>query len=319
MAYPLSHYTGMTGTAMEDSWRWTCRLLFKNFTFRRWLTFAFTAWLATLGQGGSFSFNIPQFPGEGGAPRAPMQGMFAWIQQHLTLVVVLAAVGFILLLAFRVLLLWLSSRGKFIFLADVVSDNPVVSDPWHRYRAAAWSLFLWRLCFNIAVFVVMLLLIGGLGGIAFLLREQVPLMLAIIVVGVLLVIVAALAAGIVSSFLQDFVIPLMYRYDQTAVETWRYFLDLLRLHVSGFVIYLLIRFGLTLAAAIVIMGIVVAVGLMTCCVGYIVMMIPILGGLVTSVITLPAPVFFRTFSVRFLEQFHPDYKILQDAAEIPEA
>lgn len=46
-----------------------------------------------------------------------------------------------------ILLTWLSSRGKFMFLDNVVTDRAEVVKPWSQYKRLVNSLFLWRLGF----------------------------------------------------------------------------------------------------------------------------------------------------------------------------
>lgn len=50
---------------------------------------------------------------------------------------------------------------------------------------------------------------------------------------------------------------------------------------------------------------VIVLGLATCCIGFLFLIIPYIG----SVIMLPVSVTFRAFSVEFLEQFGGEYKI----------
>ena len=70
-----------------------------------------------------------------------------------------AAIGLVVLLLF----LWLSSRGKFIFLDDVVSGQARIVEPWNRFKRLGDSLFLWRAAFVLACS----LLAGSLGATTF--------------------------------------------------------------------------------------------------------------------------------------------------------
>jgi hypothetical protein len=56
------------------------------------------------------------------------------------------------------------------------------------------------------------------------------------------------------------------------------------------------------------MIVIVIFGLVTCCIGFILLAIPY----INVVILLPVPVWFRGFSVEFLEQFGEDYKFFPD-------
>ena len=59
-------------------------------------------------------------------------------------IIPLAFFVFILLLAIWVFILWLNSRGKFMFVHCVALDKAEVDAPWHKYADPANSLF----CFN---------------------------------------------------------------------------------------------------------------------------------------------------------------------------
>jgi len=47
-------------------------------------------------------------------------------------------------------------------------------------------------------------------------------------------------------------------------------------------------------------------GILTCCIGCILMILPFIG----SVVTLPVTVFFRTYSLYFLKQFGSDWELM---------
>jgi hypothetical protein len=56
---------------------------------------------------------------------------------------------------------------------------------------------------------------------------------------------------------------------------------------------------------------IIILGLLTCCLGFILLIIPYIG----SVITLPISYTFRAFSLEFLEQFGPEFKLFPDSEE----
>ena len=58
---------------------------------------------------------------------------------------------------------------------------------------------------------------------------------------------------------------------------------------------------------------VISIVIGTCCLAGILFAIPYVG----TVVMLPVPVFFRSFSVYFLQQFHPDYRIMQEQSPPP--
>jgi hypothetical protein len=73
------------------------------------------------------------------------------------------AVGLILVsAAIWLVVMWLSSRGRFMFLHCVAANAAEVRVPWARFGPAANSLFLFRLVISLIGLVVMLPLVGGL-------------------------------------------------------------------------------------------------------------------------------------------------------------
>jgi hypothetical protein len=119
--------------------------------------------------------------------------------------------------------------------------------------------------------------------------------------GVLIGLLLFLIIGYISMFLNNFVVPIMYKSGLTANDAWRIFLMLFGKHVFHFILYGVFIFGLYILFVI---GIVIC-GLITCCCGFILLMIPYIG----SVLMLPVSVTFRALSLEFLEQFGDEYKI----------
>ena len=82
------------------------------------------------------------------------------------------------------------------------------------------------------------------------------------------------------------------------------FLELFKQHFWHFVLY-----GLFILLLIIITAIaVILAGVFTCCIGFILMIIPYIG----SVLLLPVSYTFRALSVEFLEQFGEEYKLFPE-------
>ena len=290
---------------LSRAWNRMTTALFRPFNLGIWLALGFTAFLAGLlegprgSSGSSFRGNrdvdwgdISDFP----------YTAWEWLMEHavwLFLIIFGVAVG----IAVVVLLAWLSSRGKFMFLDNVVHERAEVIQPWHQFKMEGNSLFLWRLAFGvICMAVIILFLIRG-----FFIASQVYQdgfdaggMMTIVRMGLLVLFVIIIIAYI-SLFLNDFVVPIMYINNVTASQAWRLFLPLFRKHWFYFIFY-----GLLVLVLRFLVGIcVLMVGLFTCCLGFILLAIPYIG----SVVTLPISYTFRAFSLEFLEQFGPDYTI----------
>jgi hypothetical protein len=119
-----------------------------------------------------------------------------------------------------------------------------------------------------------------------------------------------LICAYISLFLNDFVVPLMYKNSSNTWIGWSRFMLIFSRHFIYFVLYGLVKFTLYL----IVIFFIVIIGFMTCCIGFLILLIPY----ISSVILLPVSVTFRAFSLEFLEQFGPEYKIFPENNTLPE-
>lgn len=277
------------------------QFLFKPFDAGLWFTVGFCAWLASLG-GNGFSFNT-HYNVHDQKKISPV--VVDFVKAHLPFIIIAAVVGFLLAVILGFVFEWLIARGRFMFLSNVVTRQAAVSEPWIKYRREGNSLFVWTVVFDT------LTLLGLLVVLAFPVVFAIPAImkgtcslgsfsgLLIAVPAILLILVVA---GYVHLYLLDFVVPLMCRNGVKATVAWRQFGPLFRARPGRFVAYGLFRmlmyavYGMTL----------LTFGLMTCCCGFIVLLIPY----VNSVVTLPISVFDRFYSLEFLRQFGPEFDLL---------
>src|SRR5512143_1151627 len=92
------------------------RLLFQPFDPGKWFTVGFCAWLAFLGEtGGSSGFNF-HLPGGGRNSSEEFRHIRRFVIDNLYWIVPVAAGIIIVCVALGVLITWLNSRGKFMFL-----------------------------------------------------------------------------------------------------------------------------------------------------------------------------------------------------------
>lgn len=295
--------TVLYGEPLALGWQRMKALLFHPFDFGRWLVIAFGAWLAGLGDGcgGGTGGRVNV-----GHPRDVREALHsiphAWERFTAHLVWAPLVVFFVVLaLVILVLVLWLSSRGKFVFLDNVVTGRAEVVRPWRAFGRRGDSLFLWRLGFLgvvlVAVCAVAVLLFAAVAG-------HGALRLGAMVVASLALLVVVVAAAYVNLFLDSFVVPIMYRYDLPATAAWSFFLPWLSTHTWAFAAYGL--FVLLLAVAVG--AVVITVGLLTCCIGLILVALPYVG----TVILLPLLVTYRAFSLEFMAQLHPGLRLIPE-------
>jgi hypothetical protein len=295
----------------RQSWSRMVRMLFRPFRLEFWLTLGFAAFLSELlsrptGGGSSWQMHGP-------GPRMPevLRHVAAFLLHPVWGALLLAAVicGVIV----GIVLMWLSSRGKFIFLDDVVRERAAIVEPWKRYARLGNSLFAFRLAFNIVFAAIVI-------GISL---PLIPAILEAIAAGgswrVFLAIFAVwwvaamvpllLVGACVHLFLSQFVASIMYRDDLGVLAAWRRFGSLFTAHAPAFIGFAL----LYLVAGIVVGVTVVLLGFATCCVGFVLIVLPYVG----SVTLLPVEVTFRGLGPDFLAQFGTEWSVFAKPQPAP--
>ena len=302
---------------LDEAWRRMVVALFAPFDLGKWFALGFGAWLATLGDG---SGSFPSLPGgnpwrqEGGLGellgRAGAQpwNPFAEGAGNLMLIVLLGGAGLLIVVGIGLGVTWLRARGAFIFLDNVVHGRAAVAEPWRRFQRLGHSLFLWWVVYGAICLMVVLVLVALTAVTAVMpcVRAGTVVLTALpgMVFCALLWLVFVLVTAFVTRFLEDFVIPIMYRFDLSAVEAWRRFFPLLSRHVGAFVLYALFRLVLNIAAG----SCRAAFMIFTCCLGgACLLLLPYLG----AVIVLPITVFFRSYSLAYLAQLGPEYRLVE--------
>lgn len=295
---------------LRRAWARMQLTLLAPFDLGKWLVIAFSAWLAGLADGIGGGSPRVGFGQHGvGELRDAMEAARDWFASHPYLVpVILLAV--VVAVAIAIVLLWVSSLGKFVFLDNVVHNRARIVEPWRRYRRLGHSLFLWRLGFAAVGAVVAavlaalaLLVAGGLSGFTLATTRG----LVAIGVAVFLAVLFLAAMAVVALCLDSFVVPVMARLDLSAVAAWGVLWPWIERYLGAFVLYGLFLLVLAIGVGVV----VVVVGLLTCCVGFVLLAIPYLG----TVLLLPVLVTYRAFSLEFLAQFDPTFQLFSAAAD----
>lgn len=300
---------------LERAWRRMVEQLFRPFDLAHWLVLGFGCWLSQLAGGGgpSFNFNVPAgiFEDEAdaatiGRPAGPLPD---WLDpENLFAPAALGCIALVVLLLLLLIpvLMWLSARAQFMFLDNVVHRRAEVVQPWKEFRREGNSLFLWQLAFLVLAIVGLvvamapgfaLMIVAERGG------DSLAPGIVVLVLPLLLWIFAVLYIGF---FLTGFVVPIMHRERLRTNDAWRVFLPLFRSRWPRFLLV-----GLFVAALwlVVWIGIVVA-GFATCCILFIVLIIPYVG----TVAMLPLFVAYRAYTLEFLAQFSPRFDFFGGAA-----
>ncbi len=280
-------------------------MLFRPFDLGKWFVIGFCAWLAFLGEGGGAGFHGPG-GGQGGSGEDLRQA-FAhardFVLSNLGWLVPLVAAVAILGLAILLLVLWLNSRGKFMFLHCVALNKAEVSLPWSQFAPQGNSLFWFRLILGFAgmILTLPLLVIICVLIVKMVLRGEPDPGGIVTSVGLgLAFFLVAIVFCIIKKFTVDFVVPIMRLRQSKCLAAWKEFYGLLSSHPGQFVLYLLFQIVLSIAIGMVVMGVLV----MTCCCCCL-MLLPY----ISTVLLLPVLVFKRAYPLYFLAQFGPEYDV----------
>lgn len=291
------------GLVLQQSWSRMVRMLFRPFRIEAWLTLGFASFLAgNFGRpGGGMSWrDHGHFPERSEAAHRVASFLLHPWGGALFIAAVVSCVLAALLLA------WLVSHGKFVFLDNAVRERAAIIEPWKRTSRMANSLFLFAVVFAFAcaglffsismpvVIPVLRAIDAGSGW-----RDLIPL---IAVWWVLVMAPLLLVLGMTVLFLDQVVVPIMHRDQIGAMAAWGRFFTLFRSRPLELIGFALLYFALSIAAAIAI----VFAGFSTCCVGFIVLAIPY----VNSVLLLPLHLTLRGLGPDFLAQCGPEWKLV---------
>jgi hypothetical protein len=297
-------------------------MLFKPFDLGKWFTIGFCAWLAFLGEGGSGGggFNnafTNNFNGNNSGPagdslRHGYHQARDYVLNNLDWIIPAAAGAMILLLALWLLILWLSSRGRFMFLHCVALDKAEVAEPWNKFEREANSLFWFRLVLGLIGMVLMLPMLAFIAVliVRMVLRGEPDAAGIMMAAGLgLAFFLLAIVFALVHKFTADFVVPILFLRGGRCLAAWREFWGLLANNAGLFALYILFQIVLGMAIGIIVLGAV----LITCCIAGCLMMIPYLG----TVLLLPVLVFKRSYPLYFLRQFGPGYDVFPPPPPAP--
>ncbi|HRT28580.1 MAG TPA: DUF4339 domain-containing protein [Kiritimatiellia bacterium] len=311
---PLSDVplTGLVGTrpsgfsAAVQAFERMRAVLFRAFDITRWFSIGFCAWIAYIGSQSS----VPDFSQAGGAAstesfKEQIDGALRHSLSVLTSPPKLALIASIVLVVLALALLFcrLRSRGDFMFLHRWYRPDASISQCWWASRASGHELFVWRVYFFlIAALLFILTMVAGYGMVV---RPYIAAgyqwHAALVKPTVVCVTVSALfsiAVQVIAHLAKAFVVPVMYWHGVSASRAWLAVFSLFNQHPFAVLGYLCCGMLCSLFAGFVILGI----GLLTCCVGFIPLMLPYLG----AVAMLPYTYFFRGYAVCFLSQWRPD-------------
>jgi len=285
------------------------QMLFKPFDLAKWITIGFCAWLAGLGEsggGGGGNFNTGNHFGDhNGQPAEQFRQFYHkasdYVMFNLGWIIPVAILLVLMGAAMWLLVLWLNSRGKFMFLHCVALDKAEVAEPWSKFANEANSLFRFRIVLGLigmiltlplVVFMLLAILRMFLNG-----EADVAGVLTAVGLGLGLLLVAVVFA-IIHKFLVDFVVPIQYLRGGSCLAAWRELFALLAEHPGSFVLYLLFQIVLGMAISMLVLAVV----LVTCCCAGCLLLLPFIG----TVLLLPVLVFKRAYPLYYFAQYGYD-------------
>lgn len=286
-------------------------ILFRPFEIGKWCAIGFTAWLATLleqcSQGGGNYSGGNFSEQEQKELKEEFQPAIDWANENMELLIGIGSAVLLLILILSVVITWVSSRGKLMFLDNVVHNRALVSEPWKEFRSEGNSLFRWNLLINILGSILVLGIVGVAGWLLYLnFPGEAPTTGWILgVVGaVLILILVTVVLAYFKTLLENFVVPTMYKHRVDGTVAWKSVLALHGTRPASFVLFFLWNFLIGIGVAAVLLLFM----LLTCCIGGLLLAIPYVG----AVLMLPLTVFLRALGPEFFRQFGPEYDLWEN-------
>jgi len=286
------------------------QMLFKPFDLAKWITIGFCAWLADLGEsgggGGGGNFNPGNhFGGHNGQPAEKLRQFYHkasdYVMFNLDWIIPVAILLVLFVVALWLLMLWLNSRGKFMFLHCVALDKAEVAEPWSKFKNESNSLFRFRIVLGLIgmVLTLPLVVLMLLAILRMVLQGEADVAGVLTAVGFGLgLLVVEVVLAIIRKFLVDFVVPIQYLRKCTCLAAWRDFFSLLAKHPGQFVLYILFQIVLGMAIGFLVLAAV----LVTCCCAGCLLLLPF----IRTVLLLPVLVFKRAYPLYYLAQYGYD-------------
>ncbi len=302
-------------------------ILFRPFDLRKWFVIGFCAWLAYLGGGGGGGgggsggsgppYNVPHKQNEVGEQiKEGIETARNYISNNLYWIIPATVIAFVVLILIGLLVVWLNSRGRFMFLHCVATNKAEVSIPWHKFKKQGNSLFLFRIVLGIISFIVVVLPIIGIIVLGIMIASSsAPGIVAVpgIVILGLSLFALSILLFLVKKFTFDFVVPIMSLRMIGCMDGWREFMTILSANKLRFTLYLLFQIVIKIVIGAMV-GIGACIGFCFCCASCL-LLVPYIG----TVILLPILVFTRAYSLCYLQQYGPQFDVFRTEIEAAES
>jgi len=306
----------------------THELLLKKFNLSFWLKLALITFLLS----GGLNLNLPgSFSDSDKNPDIDFS-------RYLPLIVMAIAVLLIIGMVFA----FIGAVAQFMFIDALVDSGVELIKGFKKNMALGFNLFLFNLGLGILAFIVvlitfipaMLLLFKGAQG-----ASIIVLILAIIA-AVIVFICFVIVLNLVGVLNNDFAIVILRQEKRGMLNAWRRLISLIKRDVKQVIVYLVLKIALAIMAGVI--GFVVFIvlfiayliamfvlglflGIIAYATGFsleslaiwaIILVIAVIGFILMSyvyaVILLPFYVFFRYYSLHFLQRMEPAIRLMED-------
>lgn len=236
--------------------------LFRPFRLGQWLRLALVGFLAAEVHTSGCNFNNFNFPASSPPHRTGELGRipFPWQHvnsAHVAQLAALIVLAILLAIVVGIVFLYIGSVFRFILFDSVIKKRCSISEGWSRWHRPGRRYFLWQIVFMIAEGLFLGVLIGVPLALAAALGwfRNADQHIARSVLGVLFLIglflVFVLLAVAVQLLARDFLVPIMALDDVDFADGWSRLIALIRPEPGKYVVYLLLKIVLSVAAAIV--------------------------------------------------------------------
>jgi hypothetical protein len=310
--------------------------LFTRFRWGQWFRLALVGILAgELHVGGCNFGNFGQF-----MPNRPRTQEFlappfphldpARIAQFAGLIAAVVLLAIVLFFVF----LYINSIFRFILFESVLRRECSIGDGWQRWHRAGRRYFLWQLVFVIStwlffgLFIVFPLMLMGAGGWMKDPSRHLAGMAGGLVLLIGVVLICVLVVAVVQVLAKDFLVPVMALEDLDFADGWSRLLGMMHAEPGKYVVYILLKIALAIAAAIlfgilavipalivIIPCAIVVVGAIAAGAGWSVATVSlavIFGGMalllliyLVAFVCVPATIFFPAYALYFLAGRYP--------------
>jgi hypothetical protein len=318
--------------AFKRAFRRMVGMLFYPFAISKWFVLGFSAWLAIIfnsqggsGIGGTFYFkfssssHLPYVVSRSGSfLKDVFLGDVFFVgkvcnylkieQSVFWLIVFGTAASVLLVVVINLILVWVSSRFKFIFIDNIANNRAEIAKPWEQFKKRGNSAFWWLFSFMLVSVLFMLIVFTIITSqfypviLDYLRTNNFKMSNSSIIISALTMVAFVLGMVILSFtyyFFNEFVMPIMYKKDLLAKAAYREFLKLLKAAPLTFV-----KFWFLQIFANIVCGIAVILLIITTC-GIVV--IPLLIPYLWAIVILPVLVFQRSQSMELMAAFGPEY------------